>query len=125
MTEQLDGQRRWYDRDPILSKAVKIIETSDDSLQIQIALNLIKIIVEHNIDDESYSSMDEIIESANEGQEVGTSRWYDIDDTLRTAIQLLKGCSEEMQGKLAQDIATIVAESLNKLDHRKFYQLKV
>ena|SRR3989339_1646688 len=119
MTEQLDGQRRWYDRDPILSKAVKIIETSDDSLQIQIALNLIKIIVEHNIDDESYSSMDEIIESANEGQEVGTSRWYDIDDTLRTAIQLLKGCSEEMQGKLAQDIATIVAESLNKLDQEE------
>ena len=37
-------QRRWYDKDPILSNAVKTLEASDDETQIRIALNLIKII---------------------------------------------------------------------------------
>ncbi|EKE02278.1 MAG: hypothetical protein ACD_20C00402G0008 [uncultured bacterium] len=112
-----DGQiRRWYDQDPVLSKAIKILETSNDDLQIQIALNLIKVIIEHNIDNNVYSSVDEIIASADDEKEMGSNRWYDIDDTLKTAIQLLKTCSVEMRGKLAEDIATIVAESLNNID---------
>ena len=41
--------RRWYDKDPILSSAMKTLEESDDETQIKIALNLIKIIVEHFI----------------------------------------------------------------------------
>lgn len=115
-----DGQiRRWYDQDPVLSKAIKILETSNDDLQIQIALNLIKVIIEHNIDNNVYSSVDEIIASADDEKEVGSNRWYDIDDTLKTAIQLLKTCSNEMRGKLAEDIATIVAESLNNIDSQE------
>ena len=40
--------RRWYDRDPILSSAMKTLENTDDETQIKIALNLIKIITEHS-----------------------------------------------------------------------------
>jgi hypothetical protein len=99
-----ERKRRWYDEDPVLSKAFKIIETSDDQLQIQIALNLIKIIIEHNMSDDS-----------SVAKEAGNSRWYDIEDTLRTAMQLLRSCSNEMQGKIAQDIGSIVASALNEI----------
>ena len=34
--------RRWYDKDPVLSSAMKTLEESDDETQIKVALNLIK-----------------------------------------------------------------------------------
>ena len=39
--------RRWYDKDPVLSSAMKTLEESDDETQIKVALNLIKIIKNH------------------------------------------------------------------------------
>ena len=51
MKEQYTNQRRrWYDKDPVLSQAVATLEKSDDETQIKVALNLIKIIIEHNIE---------------------------------------------------------------------------
>ena len=41
--------RRWYDKDPVLSYAMKTLEESDDETQIKVALNLIKIITEHHL----------------------------------------------------------------------------
>ncbi|HIT55290.1 TPA: hypothetical protein IAA92_03435 [Candidatus Galligastranaerophilus intestinigallinarum] len=40
---------RWYDKDPVLSMSMRTLANSDDATQIQVALNLIKVIIEHNI----------------------------------------------------------------------------
>ena len=49
MKEEYSQQhRRWYDKDPVLSEAVRTLEETDDQTQIKVALNLIKIIIEHN-----------------------------------------------------------------------------
>ena len=53
--------RRWYDKDPVLSSAMKTLEESDDETQIKIALNLIKIITEHNISNSEYNTVEDII----------------------------------------------------------------
>ena len=46
MKEEYTNQhRRWYDKDPVLSQAVRTLEETDDETQIKIALNLIKIIL--------------------------------------------------------------------------------
>ena len=45
MREEYYDKRRWYDRDPLLSKSMKTLEESDDETQIKVALNLIKIIL--------------------------------------------------------------------------------
>ena len=37
--------RRWYDKDPVLSSAMKTLEESDDDTQIKIALNLIQMVL--------------------------------------------------------------------------------
>lgn len=37
--------RRWYDKDPVLSSAMKTLEESDDETQIKVALNLIRLLL--------------------------------------------------------------------------------
>ena len=74
--------RRWYDKDPILSSAMKTLEESDDETQIKIALNLIKIITEHYISDTEYESVEDIVSAAEDVMETTKKgRWYDIDGT--------------------------------------------
>jgi hypothetical protein len=109
--------RRWYDRDPILSSAMKTLEESDDETQIKIALNLIKIITEHNISNAEYESVEDII-SATEDVLDNTKkgRWYDIDATLRTAISLLQNCPEDTRRIIAKEMAKNVIEIIKKDD---------
>ena len=64
--EYSNKQRRWYDKDPILSRSMKTLEASDDETQIKVALNLIKIIVEHNLAFSEYTDVNEIIEKVSE-----------------------------------------------------------
>ena len=86
--------RRWYDKDPILSKSMSTLEKSDDETQIKVALNLIKIIIEHNISENTYSAVEDIMSAVEDGTiEKGKSRWYDIDSTVRTAINMLENLS--------------------------------
>jgi hypothetical protein len=111
--EIMNSNRRWYDRDPILSKAMKILETTDDKFQIQVALNLIKIIIEHNIESNSFKTVEDILTAVEEGRcEKGNERWYDIDLTIKASVQMLENCSQEMQSKIARSIAELISDKL-------------
>ena len=113
--EYNNKQRRWYDKDPILSKSMKTLEASDDETQIKVALNLIKIIAEHNIAFSEYTDVNEIIEAVEEGMdERANSRWYDIDRTVRTAINMLQNSPPETQKLLAKEMAKIVIEKIKE-----------
>ena len=107
--------RRWYDKDPVLSSAMKTLEESNDDTQIKIALNLIKIITEHNLTEASYEEVSDIINAT----EVDLStqkrnRWYDIDETLRTAISMLQNCPEDTRKVIAVEMAKMVVEEIKK-----------
>ncbi|MEI8390742.1 MAG: hypothetical protein WCG23_12770 [bacterium] len=117
-------QRRWYDRDPILSKAMKILETTDDKFQIQVALNLIKVIIEHNIESNAFNTVEDILSAVEEGRcEKGNERWYDIDLTIKTSVQMLENCSEEMQSKIARSIAELINDKLqNSYDDEEDFE---
>jgi hypothetical protein len=107
--------RRWYDKDPILSSAMKTLEESDDETQIKIALNLIKIITEHYISDTEYESVEDIVSAAEDVMETTKKgRWYDIDGTLRTAITLLQNCPEDTRHEIAKEMAKNVVEIIKK-----------
>ena len=87
--------RRWYDKDPVLSSAMKTLEESDDETQIKVALNLIKIITEHHISSTEYESVEDIVSATEDVLDDSKhGRWYDLDGTLRTAISLLQNCPE-------------------------------
>lgn len=113
--EYNENARRWYDKDPILSRSMKTLEDSDDETQIKVALNLIKIIIEHNMSYSEFSGVDEIIEAVDDGiVERGNGRWYDIDKTLRAAINMLENCPTETQKVIAKEMAKIVIDKIKE-----------
>ncbi len=116
MKEEYSQQhRRWYDKDPVLSEAVRTLEETDDQTQIRVALNLIKIIIEHNIEDERFEAVDDIINAVGSGLDDNRrGRWYDIDTTLRTAMNMLQNCPEDTQKVIAKEMAKMVVDAIKK-----------
>ncbi len=115
--EYSNHQRRWYDKDPVLSQAVSTLEHSDDQTQIRIALNLIKIIIEHNIEDEKFEAVEDIINAVGSGLDDNRKgRWYDIDTTLRTAMNMLQNCPEATQHVIAKEMAKMVVDKIKTDD---------
>ena len=113
--EYSENYRRWYDKDPVLSKSMRTLRESDDETQIKVALNLIKIIIEHNISENTYSAVEDIMSAVEDGTiEKGKSRWYDIDSTVRTAINMLENSPEVVQKSVAKEMAQMVIESITK-----------
>ena len=118
MKEEYSNQyRRWYDKDPVLSEAVKTLEETDDQTQIRVALNLIKIIIEHNSEDERFEAVDDIISAVGSGLDDNRrGRWYDIDTTLRTAMNMLQNCPADTQKVIAKEMAQMVVAQIKKDD---------
>ena len=118
MKEEYSNQhRRWYDKDPVLSQAMNTLEHSDDDTQIRIALNLIKIIIEHNIENDKFESVEDIMSAVQSGQsDSRNGRWYDIDSTLRTAMNMLQNCPEDTQKVIAKEMAKMVVDEIKKDD---------
>ena len=113
--EYSENYRRWYDKDPVLSKSMRTLRESDDETQIKVALNLIKIIIEHNISENTYSAVEDIMSAVEDGTiEKGKSRWYDIDSTVRTAINMLENSPEVVQKPVAKEMAQMVIDSITK-----------
>ncbi len=104
---------RWYDKDPVLSMSMRTLANSSDERQIAVALNLIKVIIEHNIQDNKYENVEDIMSAVEDGRiQRGHCRWYDIDSTVRTAIQMLEKCPSDTKKKVALDMAQIVIEKI-------------
>lgn len=107
--------RRWYDKDPVLSSAMKTLGQSDDETQIKISLNLIKIIIEHNIENSAFEAIEDIISAVEAGVEDNrNSRWYDIDATLKTAINMLQNCPESTRHIIAKEMAKMVINKIKE-----------
>ena len=115
MKEEYYDKRRWYDRDPLLSKSMRTLEETDDETQIKVALNLIKIIIEHNIEEEKFEAVEDIINAVGSGLDDNRKgRWYDIDTTLRTAMNMLQNCPEATRSVIAKEMAKNVIEIIKK-----------
>ena len=113
--EYSNRHRRWYDKDPVLSQAIETLEHSSDETQIRVALNLIKIIIEHNIEDEKFEAVEDIINAVGSGLDDNRKgRWYDIDSTVRTAMNMLQNCPEATQRIIAKEMAKMVVDKIKK-----------
>lgn len=113
--EYSPSSRRWYDKDPVLSSAIRTLENTSDESQIKISLNLIKIIIEHNIENSEFTAVEDIISAVEAGvEENRNNRWYDIDATLKTAMSMLQNCPEETQKVIAKEMAKMVVSKLKE-----------
>lgn len=116
MKEEYSNQyRRWYDKDPILQRSMQTLENSDDESQIKIALNLIKIIIEHNISNEEYNEVGDILAAVEDGKASAMgNRWYDLNSTVRTAINMLENCPFATQKAIAKEMAKLVIDKIKE-----------
>ena len=116
MREEYSNQyRRWYDKDPILQRSMETLEHSDDESQIKIALNLIKIIIEHNISNEEYNEVGDILSAVEDGKAATNgNRWYDLNSTVRTAINMLENCPFSTQKAIAKEMAKLVVDQIKE-----------
>lgn len=111
--------RRWYDRDPLLSKMMGVLKDSDDDFQIKMAINLIKVIIEHHISTDQFQSINDIMMAVKDGHiEKGNARWYDADNALSTAIQMLENCPTAMQESITKEIADKIINEFDKIDNK-------
>ena len=118
--EYSKNYRRWYDKDPILSKSMNILEKSSDEEQIKIALNLIKIIAEHQLADSEFEDVSDILENVEEGiQPRGKDRWYDLNTTVQTAITMLEDCPAVTQNLIAKEMAKLVVDKIKSNDENE------
>ena len=76
--EYNSSYRRWYDKDPILSSAMETLEQSDDGQQIKVAMNIIKIIIEHNIENSEYEAVEDILSAVEAGVEENSKNNYNV-----------------------------------------------
>ena len=113
--EYSHNYRRWYDKDPILQRSMETLEQSDDESQIKIALNLIKIIIEHNISNDEYTEVGDILTAVEDGKAATEgNRWYDLNSTVRTAINMLENCPFSTQKAIAKEMAKLVVDKIKE-----------
>lgn len=113
--EYSENYRRWYDKDPLLSKSMHTLEISDDETQIKVALNLIKILIEHNISENAFTGVEDVLSAVEDGLvEKGSNRWYDLDTTVRTAINMLENSPVPVQKAVAKEMAKMVVDKIKE-----------
>lgn len=115
---------RWYDQDPVLARAMEQLRLAPDRAQAQIALNIIKIVVEHRIEDTTDIAPETLSTLLNNGtlphRNSGDDhrehrRWYDVQETLSSAIQLLSDCPDDLQKRIIPSIAHMIEQTLQEI----------
>ena len=114
-SSNLNLSDRWLDRDPVLSEALNSLRNASSKYQAQVALNIIKIVVEHQIEDQSKQEIDNLVEQMNTKavQAKGYHRrWYDANETLSAGLALLQDCPEDIQLQVIPAVAQMIKETL-------------
>ena len=90
-----------------------------DKYQAQIALNIVKIIVEHEFENQTQTDIEDIgkmlvaLDYGNES--LRRRRWYDLHETLRSAIQLLHDCPDDLQQQVIPGITHMIEDALRQV----------
>jgi hypothetical protein len=112
------SNNRWYDKDPALARALEQLRHAPDNYQAQVALNIIKIIVEHQMEEgaSEHDPSQPSTTARNWDDEQTHRRWYDVHETLSSAIQLLADSPPDLQQRLIPSIAQMIEATLNRSD---------
>ena len=115
-----NSTQRWYDKDPALSKALDSLRVAPNKFHAQVALNIISVIVEHRLEElqneqdlSPEAFRDSLLEkSQNDIMPTYSKRWYDVNETLQSAIQLLKDTPDEIQKQIIPSIALVIEQAI-------------
>jgi hypothetical protein len=117
---QETAPQRWYDRDPALAKALESLRVSPNKFHAQVALNIISVIVEHRLEElQTKASLsaealrEHLMEKSKDyAMPNYGKRWYDVNETLQSAMQMLKDTPEEIQKQMIPSIALVIEQAI-------------
>ncbi|MEI7473976.1 MAG: hypothetical protein WCK67_04285 [bacterium] len=87
--------KRWYDGDPTVSMAISLLRNASQDKQ-TLVFNLIK--------DKGVELGIEVTTRTFKGFGLFKNRWYDSDEKLSNAMEVLRHCPTDIQKKVALDM---------------------
>ena len=100
----VERNQRWYDVDPVLSRAISVWEKADENLQIICAEYVLDKLKDINFE-----------MSLDEQYEYILRRWYDKNVKVSHAMEYIKHAPDELRHELALDIV----EYIDKIESEK------
>ena len=98
--------RRWYEHDPLLLEVVELLKNYQDELRSQAEVFLKKI--EEKVSKYAIERFYEMVKPVN------GNRWYDLNTTVRTAINMLENCPFSTQKAIAKEMAKLVVDKIKE-----------
>jgi len=89
---------RWYDRDNNLKFIVSVLEKMDEETRKLFASDIIQILLS-----DKYPNTDEFIEQISANSVSSRNRWYDQDDLVHSAVEMLKLADTEEKKELLKE----------------------
>ena len=90
---------RWYDKDNQIKIIMDTLEKIDDEIKISVAVDLIQIVMGSKI-----TEADEFIDELNSEYVPVRRRWYDRNETLHSAVEMLKHVEGDEKRELLKEI---------------------
>jgi hypothetical protein len=109
--------QRWIDRDPALAEALRSLQAAESKYQAQVALNVIKVILEHQIEAKAFCNIEDLVNELERSRDQARQyyrRWYDINETLSAALMLLQDCPDDIQAKVIPSLSRMVEDALSR-----------
>jgi hypothetical protein len=110
---------RWYDKDPALSKALEALKSAPSRYQAQVALNIMKVILEQKLENKldrliTDEVIAETVESINENEATRHQyrRWYDVNETLRASMNLLADTPDDLLKSMVPRLVELIEKAL-------------
>ena len=100
----LERKQRWYDVDPVLSRAISVWEKADENVQTVCAEYVLDKLKDINFE-----------MSLDEQYEYILRRWYDKNVKVSHAMEYIKHAPDELRHELALDIV----EYIDKIETEK------
>lgn len=90
--------KRWYDKNEILQQIMNMLENTDPALREDIANDIIQLIINRQYD------IDSFIQIINNHTPFNRNRWYDKNETMHSAAEMLKNVEESEKKELFNEI---------------------
>jgi len=94
--------KRWYDKNEILKQIMEMLEKSDPNTRNDIANDIIQLIINKQYD------IDNFIQIIYNQDSSARNRWYDQDETMHSAVEMLKSTDENEKKELFNEILNTI-----------------
>lgn len=114
-SQQKSTQPCWTEVDPALRKALEQLKCAQSYYEGQVALNIIKVIVEHEIEERiELTSHSEQRQKHSWPQNQENRHWYDLQETLNSASSLLSETPSDLHRQVLPSVAHMIEHSIRK-----------